>query len=135
VKIALVSDDNQTISRHFGRAESYVVVSLEQEKIMTRQTLPKPARCHTASRHHGEHRHQADARGRGFGDQAERSHQNMFENIRDCDLLVTRGIGRGACLDLEQSGIKTIITDIADIDSAIEAILNNTIVNHTEKMH
>lgn len=36
MKIAIVSDDGQTISRHFGRAENYIVVSYEQEKIIDR---------------------------------------------------------------------------------------------------
>jgi len=132
MKIALVSDDNQTISRHFGRAENYVVISIENEKIADRKTLPKPGQCHSAGRHHGR---ETDARGRGFGGRAERSHQDMFENIRDCNVLVTRGMGRGAYLDLQQSGVIPIITDIEDIDSAVQAILNDTIINHTEKLH
>ena len=36
MKIAIVSDDEQTISQHFGRAEKYIVVSYEQEKIIDR---------------------------------------------------------------------------------------------------
>ncbi len=28
-----------------------------------------------------------------------------------------------------------IINDIEDIDSAVQAILNDTIINHTEKLH
>ena len=47
MKIAIVSDDNQTISQHFGRAEKYVVISLEHESIIERKTLSKPGRCHT----------------------------------------------------------------------------------------
>jgi predicted Fe-Mo cluster-binding NifX family protein len=135
MKIALVSDDNQTISLHFGRAENYVVISLEHEKIVDRKTLPKPGRCHSAGRRHGKNGREPDARGRGFGARAESSHQDMFENIRDCNILVTRGMGRGAYLDLQQSGVIPIITDIEDIDSAVQAILNDTIINHTEKLH
>ena len=29
MKIAIVSDDGQTISQHFGRAEKYIVVSYQ----------------------------------------------------------------------------------------------------------
>jgi len=135
MKIAIVSDDNQTISKHFGRAENYIVISLEHEKILERKTLAKPGGCHTGLRHHGRHNHQPDARGKGFGHHAQGSHQQMFENIKDCDILVTRGMGRGAYLDLQQLGIKPIITDIVDIDTAIQAIVNQTIINHTEELH
>jgi len=135
MKIAFVSDDNQTISQHFGRSENYIVISLEHEKIIDRKTLAKPARCHSGSAHHGKHNHASDARGSGFGHQAKHSHQEMFETIKDCDILISRGMGRGAYLDLQQSGIRPIVTDIADIDTAIEAVVDDTIINHVEKLH
>ena len=135
MKIAIVSDDNQTISQHFGRAENYIVISLEHENIIDRKTLSKPGRCHSGARHHGKHRHTTDVRGSGFGHQANSSHNEMFENIKDCDILLTRGMGRGAYLDLQQLGIKPIVTDIANIDTAIQAILDDTIIDHTEKLH
>ena len=135
MKIALVSDDEQTISQHFGRATNYVVVSIEHEKVIARKTLPKPGLCHSAFRQHGTHGYSSDSRGKGFGFQARDGHEQMFENIKDCDILVTRGMGRGAYLDLRQLGVKPIVTDIADIETAIHAILDDTIINHTEKLH
>jgi predicted Fe-Mo cluster-binding NifX family protein len=132
MKIAIVSDDKQTISRHLGRAENYVVISLDQEKIIERKTLPKPD---SSSRRHGKHRHRSDSRGRGFGHRSEHNHEQMFENIKDCDILLTRGMGRGSYLDLQQLGIRPIVTDIPDIDTAIQAILDDTIIDHTDKLH
>ena len=135
MKIAIVSDDKQTISKHFGRAENYIVISFEQEKIIERKTLPKIATCHSASRHHGRHSHASDERGKGFGNQSKGKHKDMFENIKDCDVVLSRGMGRGAYLDLQQLGIKPIVTDIPDIDSALKAVLDNTIINHTGNLH
>ena len=135
MKIAIVSDDKQTISRHFGRAENYVVISLDQEKIIERKILPKPESCHSTSRRHGKHRHGSDSRGSGFGHQSEHNHEQMFENIKDCDILLTRGMGRGSYLDLQQLGIRPIVTDIPDIDTAIQAILDDTIIDHTDDLH
>jgi len=135
MKIAIVSDDNQTVSQHFGRAENYIVISLEHEKIVDRRTVAKPGRCQSTSRRHGQHSRPSDAKGSGFGHQAQHSHQEMFENIKDCDILVSRGMGRGAYLDLQKSGIRPIVTDIADIETAIQAVLNETIIDHVEKLH
>lgn len=59
----------------------------------------------------------------------------MFENIKDCDIVLTGGMGRGAYLDLQNLGIKTIVTDIVDIETAVQAIMDDTIINHTEKLH
>jgi len=135
MKIALVSDDKQTISRHFGRAENYIVVSYNDDQLVERRTLPKLSNCETDARHgHGQHR-QTDSRGSGFGQHSRSRHDQMFKDIRECDVLVTRGMGRGAYLGLQELGIKPIVTDIADIDTAIQAILDDTIVNHTEELH
>lgn len=135
MKIAIVSDDGQTISRHFGRAENYIVISLEQDEIIERKTLPKHGFCHSSNRHHARHEHRSDPRGNGFGDRSMRRHERMFENIRGCDVLVSRGMGRGAYEHLLQSGIKPIITDIADIEVAIGAVLDESIINHVENLH
>ena len=135
MKIAIVSDDGQTISRHFGRAEKYIVVSYEQERIIERKSLPKLGFCQSSQLHQGRHEHRSDPRGRGFGHRSKVSHEQMFENIRDCDILVSGGMGHGAYLDLQQLGIRPIITDIDDIDAAIQAVMNETIVNHEEKLH
>jgi len=135
MKIALVSDDELTISKHFGRATNYIVVLIENDKLVARTTRPKLVNCDSNSRHHGAHGRRSNPDGKGFGHQAKDTHQKMFETIRDCDILVTRGMGRGAYLDLRQLGVKPIVTDIAEIEMAIDAILEETIVNHTEKLH
>jgi len=131
MKIAIVSDDGQTISRHFGRAEEYVVVSLDRNSIVDKKSLPKRGSCNTSHQHQG---HQ-DPRGRGFGRRAEHSHDLMFENIRDCDVVLSRGMGRGAYLGLQSLGIRPILTDIADIETAIQAVVDDTIVDHVDQLH
>lgn len=135
MKIAIVSDDKRTVSRHFGRAENYIVVSYQQDELVERTTLPKLSSCDTDARHgHGQHR-QSDARGSGFGRHSRSKHDQMFKDIGDCDVLVTRGMGRGAYLGLQELGIRPIVTDIADIETVIRAVLDDTIVNHTEELH
>ena len=135
MKIAIVSDNERTISQHFGRADKYIVVSFEQEKIIERKSLPKVGFCHSSHRHQGRHENRSDPRGSGFGHRSRVSHEQMFENIKDCDILVSRGMGRGAYADLQQLGIKPIITDIEDIEVAIQAVMDETIINHVEKLH
>ncbi|MCP4044827.1 MAG: hypothetical protein GY732_02415 [Gammaproteobacteria bacterium] len=135
MKIAIVSENEQTISRHFGRAENYIIVSFEQEKLTERKTLPKVSICDTDGRHrHGQDR-KSDSRGSGFGHHSRSKHEQMFKDIKDCDFLLARGMGRGAYQGLEQLGVKPIITDIVDIDAAVQAVMDGTIVNHTEELH
>ena len=130
MKIAIVSDDEKTISQHFGRAEKYIVFSFEQGKLTGPEILPKSSHCHS-----GKHQHRNDEKGRGFGQQSKTKHLKIFENITDCDTLVSRGMGRGAYQDLQELGIQPIITDIADVKVAVQAVVDGTIINHSDKLH
>jgi predicted Fe-Mo cluster-binding NifX family protein len=135
MKIAIVSDDGQTISKHFGRAGEYVVFSVEQEKIVDRKSLPKEDFCHSSHRRQGRHQHRSDPRGKGFGNRSAGTHLQMFEAIKDCDVVLSRGMGRGAYLDLQSLGIRPIVTDIANIDMAVQAVLDDTVIDHVENLH
>ncbi len=134
MKIAIVSDDKQTISRHFGRAENYIVVSVESEKPVEKTILPKLSSRDTDAGHRRGQDRKSNPRGSGFGRHSRSNHDQMFKDIKDCDVLVARGMGRGAYQGLEELGIKPIVTDIVDVDAAVQAILDNTIVNHTDKL-
>jgi len=59
----------------------------------------------------------------------------MAEAIRGCEALLCRGMGMGAYQSLEQLGIRPIVTDIAEIDDAVQAYLEGRIEDHTEKLH
>lgn len=134
MKIAIVTDDEKTISAHFGRASKYVILTVEDSQIVQRETLHKAG--HHEFHHEGDHHeHQHDARGRGFGQHSAEKHRKMFAPIADCQVLLARGMGRGARLGLEQMGIRAILTDIADIDTAAQAVIDDTIVDQPGRAH
>ena len=45
------------------------------------------------------------------------------------------GMGWGAYEAMSSYGIKPIITDIVNIEEAVRAYLDGTIVDHTERLH
>ena len=59
----------------------------------------------------------------------------MIAAITDCEALLVCGMGRGAYLALEEANIKPIVTDIEDIDKAVQAYIDGDIVDHTERLH
>ena len=59
----------------------------------------------------------------------------MIDPISDCQALITRGMGMGANLSLKEHGIQPIITDIHDIQAALDAYLAGTLIDHPEKLH
>ncbi len=131
MKIAVVTDDGKTISLHFGRAAHYLVFTVEQGETTGQELRDKMGHRQFA----GEPHDHSDSHVHGMGQDAERKHARMIEAVADCEAVLVRGMGRGAYLALEQANIKPVVTDIADTQAAVQAYLDGTIVDHTEKLH
>lgn len=136
MNIAAVTDDGKTISPHFGRATSYAVYTVEDGQIITQELRDKIGhRQFQAEGLEGHHQHHDDPRGRGFGRHSQEKHQRMFAAITDCEVLLARGMGQGAYLGLQQAGIRPIITDIPEIERAVQAVMDGSIKDHSERLH
>jgi len=136
MKIAAVTDDNETISQHFGRAKQYSVFTIKDGQIISRE-LREKANHNDFQREGlgGQHQHQDDPRGRGFGRHSGEKHKRMFATINDCQVLLARGMGQGAHNGLQQMGIQPIITDIPEIEKAVEAVIDESIEDHPDRLH
>jgi predicted Fe-Mo cluster-binding NifX family protein len=142
MKIAAVTDDGVLISPHFGRATQYLVLTVEDGQIVTRETRPKPGHrefarehVHDGPEHHAHEHHGHSSQGHGFGQHAEGKHRRMFAPVLDCQVVLARGMGRGAYLGLQQAGLRPVITDIPEIEKAALAAAAGTIVDHRDRLH
>jgi len=133
LRIAAVTEDGQTISQHFGRAPFYEVVTVEDGKIVGRERREKLGHAHFAGEHPSPEAAGSD--GHGLDPQAQSRHARMAAAIADCQVLLARGMGTGAHRSLAQVGIRPILTDIAGIDEAVEAVISGEIVDHVESLH
>jgi predicted Fe-Mo cluster-binding NifX family protein len=132
VKIAVVSEDGLTISQHFGRAEMYIVLTIEDGQIVAEETRPKLGHGAFVS----QPRADLDAQGRhGFGAGAQSRHQQMAEAIGDCQALVSGGMGWGAQESLQQLGIEVVITDVEDAREAALRHARGDLPNLVERLH
>jgi predicted Fe-Mo cluster-binding NifX family protein len=132
MKIAAVSEDGVTISQHFGRAPFYIVVTVEEGQIVSREQRDKLGHAHFAGEPHAE---EQDPRGHGFDPAAQNRHAQMAAAIADCEVLLARGMGAGAYENMKQAGIRPVVTDIATIDEAVSAYLSGQITDHAERLH
>jgi predicted Fe-Mo cluster-binding NifX family protein len=136
MKIAAVTDDGITISAHFGRATHYVVLTIEAGHIIAQEQRDKAShRDFEAEGMHGHHEHHEDSRGRGFGRHSAEKHERMFAAIRDCEIVLARGMGQGARNGLLQMGKKPILTDIVNIENATQAVIDDSIIDYPERLH
>ena len=136
MKIAVVTDDGNTISQHFGRASMYAVYTVEDGKIIQLELRDKLGhRQFSQEEQSRNHQHQDDSRGHGYGKHAEDKHRRMFANLKDCGVVLARGMGRGAYQGMQQANLTPIVTDIVDVEAAVLSVIDETIVDHTESLH
>lgn len=131
MKIAAISDDGATISQHFGRAPYYVVSTVEEGKIVARETRPK-AGHHTFAASEAP---LAPGERHGYDADAQDRHRSMAFPLADCQVLLAGGMGWGAYEGMRSSGIETIVTDVADIEQAALLYLQGRLPNLMEKLH
>ena len=132
MKIAVVTDDEITISQHFGRASLYLVVTVQDGKITGREKRAKMGHSHFAAAEGAQHEHSGP---HGFDAASQNKHASMAETITDCQVLITGGMGRGAYESLKSYKIEPVITDIKSIDEAVKLQLEGKLPNLVAKLH
>lgn len=132
MKIAIVTDDGKTISQHFGRAAYYMVLTIEEGKITSREMRDKLGHNQFQAHHHGDEGH---GQGHGMEMGSHNKHVQMAEVIADCSTLICGGMGAGAYESMRRLNIKPVVTDLVEIDAAAEAFITGKLVDHTELLH
>ena len=134
MKIAVITEDGKTISQHFGRAPYYLIFTIEDGAIVTKELRDKVGHRQFAQEDH-VHESENDPRGHGFGAHSDAKHVRMIESIQDCEAIIVRGMGRGAYLAMEQANIRPFVTDLADAEEAVKAYMGGTLEDHNDKLH
>jgi predicted Fe-Mo cluster-binding NifX family protein len=132
MKIAVISEDGITVSQHFGRAPYYVVVTAEDGEVINKETREKAGHSSFAHQHQ---EHAANEERHGFGAGAQSRHAAMAEAIADCNVLIAGGMGWGAYENMTSRGIKTIVTDIKNINEAVKLYLEGKLLNLQQRLH
>jgi predicted Fe-Mo cluster-binding NifX family protein len=132
MKIAAITDDGNTISQHFGRAQYYLVATVENGEIIDRDLREKLGHAQFADQPHAE---EVPGQPHGMDAASHNKHLQMVEAIADCEALLCRGMGMGAYESMKTRGIKPVVTDIASIDEAVMAYVEGRIVDQVERLH
>lgn len=132
MKIAVITEDGVTISKHFGRAPYYIVLTVEDGKITGREQRDKMGHAQFAS-----DAHEPDVPGQphGMGPGAHNRHVRMAEAIADCEALLCGGMGMGAYQSMQQRGIRPVVTDLETIDEAALAYAEGRIIDQIDLLH
>jgi predicted Fe-Mo cluster-binding NifX family protein len=115
MRIAVASDDRKTISHHFGRALGFKIFVMEDNRIINQ-----------------EYRKNI---GKSTGECGSCNHDVMINNIRDCDVLISYGMGRRIYDDLTKNNIQAVVTDEETVDAAVKRFIKKELENRTDKLH
>ena len=125
-KIAVVTDDMSTISPHFGMARHYLVYEVEGGEIVRKETRTKPGHGSAMHDHHG---------GREATPEMISTHDSMLSSVRDCSVLIARGMGAPMYSAIRDAGMRAYITQIRGADEAVKAFISGNLDNHLELLH
>lgn len=115
MKLAVASDDKKTIAHHFGRAKCFKIFEIKDKQIV------KESYRANIGKHSGEC---------GSCD-----HATMINNIKDCDIVISYGMGKKIYEDLLENEVIPVVTEENNVNKAVKSFLDNTLTNRTDKLH
>jgi predicted Fe-Mo cluster-binding NifX family protein len=131
IKIAFPTDDGRNISRHFGQAAQFLVLTVEDGQVVARESRMKPAHSHepAAQVSLGDI---AVTQGQGGGGDG---HQGMFDLLADCQVLMAGGMGQPAYDRAAALGLEVVLPGEKDIEEALDAYLAGTLQSDMRRVH
>lgn len=126
MKVAIVTDDGQSVSRHFGRAAAYLVITVENGAVTGREVRPKPS-PHAAGEQHSDASHTSP--------EAHARHDAMLAPVADCTFVVAGGMGQGAFDRIAAVGMTPVVSRAVDPDAIALACADGTIENLVNLLH
>lgn len=109
MKIAVASDDGNTLAHHFGRSRYFLVFNVLDGQI----TGPEVRANGCTASAQGECGHEPH-------DHHAHSHDALVTALRDCRVVLAGGMGRRAAMDLQANGIEPLAVSFSG--PALEAV-------------
>ena len=118
MKIAIPSNDQTTIARHFGRTAGFMIFDIDKDKVLSKEYKANTFTGHAKGQYHEkEHNH---------------SHHGIFNALADCKIVIAGGMGRRLYIDFEKKGMDVFVTSENDIEKALELFIKNDLDNNSD---
>jgi predicted Fe-Mo cluster-binding NifX family protein len=101
MKIAVAVSDESNISPHFGRSASFLVFDVRDGEILGRETRRNTFTAHA----------RGECSGGNHDDHHAHSHASLAEALRDCQAVLSYGMGWRAAEALGQEGIRPFVLE------------------------
>lgn len=127
MKIAFPTDDGRTISAHFGRAQSFVIATVEGDA--------EPQFEQRAKAFHGAHEEQGEHGEHEGHDHHGHDHAAMLSPLAGCQVLIAGGMGEAGLQDAQAQGLEVILTGEKQITAALAAYRAGTLTSDPRRIH
>ncbi len=123
MKIAIPTNDQITISKHFGRSKGFFIVEIENNEIINKVYKENTNNNHSKGlhlhhSHDKEHNH---------------NHKHILDAIEGCKTVISGGMGKRLYKDFENNNIQVFMTQENDIETAVKLFITNELdINRKE---
>ena len=124
MRVAVATEDAQTVSAHFGMARHYLVYDVEGKAVKMVGVRDKAGHLPMKDAHHAMGSAEEDG-----------LHSSMLSSADDCDVIIAGGMGRPMYAAILASGKKAYVTMIRSADEAVRALADGSLVDHPELLH
>jgi predicted Fe-Mo cluster-binding NifX family protein len=101
MRVAVASENSETISDHFGRCAGFIIFDGEDGKALRKELRENTFTAHSQGNCHGGERH----------DQPH-SHASLVEALQDCQAVICYGMGWRAADELRRNGIEPVMAGV-----------------------
>ena len=124
MRIAIPTDNDQTIAAHTGRCQGFAIYDIdngEAKKVEYRANNMTQHGYSHGQNESGGRQCSHQGHGHGEGNQAH-SHNRLLDALDDCQMMVAKGMGPRLVQDLQQHGIEVCFSMENDVRKAAESL-------------
>ncbi|MHC1775919.1 MAG: NifB/NifX family molybdenum-iron cluster-binding protein [Lentimicrobium sp.] len=125
--IAIPSNDNISVSAHFGKSHGFIVYNTHDQEIVNEEYRENNVTGHAKggqAEHKGEHSH-------SHGEH-NHSHSGILDLLSDCEIVIAGGMGQRLYNDFMSANKKVFVTREPDARKAVKLFLENQLDNNKE---
>lgn len=124
MKIAVATNDGNSISQHFGQSTGFIIFEVEGTEVRNRQFRSMSQTPHEQGLcDHGPAK-----------DPGAQNRASIPELLRDCKIVLCGGMGAGAAQALGRLGIEPLIVAAVSADDAVASYLRGTLTRSSASL-
>lgn len=121
MRIAVASDDNINVTGHVGKCREFLIFDVVDGEVLKKEIRKNSFTDHVLGLHEDGHN------GHGNGHGNNEGHKRLASGLKDCQYLISHGMGWRLVEDLKSFGIEPLVTSELDAKTAVIKLEEGTL--------